>query len=161
MTMQSAPSTSSSTYAAPAQFIANMRRCLRPGGLLILAMPKFRSAINDIPNFVFNAPPHHLSWWSERALQDARAIALRSKFESLERTAAECASPTWAIGWAAWRRSSPASSIFGTANPLARRAALGLLWRGGSAAVLCGTPRRAASGGAAADRAQAAATMFL
>lgn len=55
--------------ADPARFIANMRRCLRPGGLLILAMPKFRSAINDIPNFVFNAPPHHLSWWNERALQ--------------------------------------------------------------------------------------------
>jgi len=32
-------------------------------------MPKFPSAINGIPNFVFNAPPHHLSWWSERALR--------------------------------------------------------------------------------------------
>ena len=30
----------------------------RPGGYLILAMPKFPSGINDIPNFVFSAPPH-------------------------------------------------------------------------------------------------------
>ena len=55
--------------ANPADFAADLYRCLRPGGALILAVPKFPSAINEIPNFVFNAPPHHLSWWSERALQ--------------------------------------------------------------------------------------------
>jgi hypothetical protein len=36
--------------------------------LLFISVPKFRSAISDIPNFVFNAPPHHLTWWNERAL---------------------------------------------------------------------------------------------
>ncbi len=53
----------------PAQFAADLQRCLRPGGTLILAVPKFPSAINAVPNFVFNAPPHHLTWWNERALR--------------------------------------------------------------------------------------------
>ncbi len=37
-------------------------------------MPSRDSAINKIPNFVLNAPPHHLSWWNEGAL---RALASR------------------------------------------------------------------------------------
>jgi SAM-dependent methyltransferase len=53
----------------PAQFALHLQRALKPGGYFILAMPKFPSAINDIPNFVFNAPPHHLTWWSEQALR--------------------------------------------------------------------------------------------
>jgi SAM-dependent methyltransferase len=53
----------------PAQFARDMYRCIRPGGYLILAVPKFPSVINDIPNFMFNAPPHHLTWWSEQALR--------------------------------------------------------------------------------------------
>ncbi len=62
----------------PTQFVRDMQRCLRPGGYLILAMPKFPSAINDIPNFVFNAPPHHLTWWNERALRTlAEAVGLQ------------------------------------------------------------------------------------
>ena len=52
----------------PAKFAHDLHRCLRPGGLLIISVPKYPSAINDIPNFVFNAPPHHLTWWNERAL---------------------------------------------------------------------------------------------
>jgi SAM-dependent methyltransferase len=53
----------------PVQFARDMQRCLRPGGYLILAVPKFPSAWNDIPNFVMNAPPHHLTWWNEQALR--------------------------------------------------------------------------------------------
>jgi SAM-dependent methyltransferase len=53
----------------PAQFVLDMQRCVRPGGYLILAVPKFPSAWNDIPNFVLNAPPHHLTWWNEQALR--------------------------------------------------------------------------------------------
>jgi SAM-dependent methyltransferase len=66
-----------------AEFAADLTRCLRPGGVLILAVPKFRSAINHIPNFVFNAPPHHLSWWNEQALR-ALAEAAGLNVESLE-----------------------------------------------------------------------------
>jgi SAM-dependent methyltransferase len=54
--------------ADPAKFARDLARCVRPGGLLIIAVPKFPSAINDIPDFVFNAPPHHLTWWNEQAL---------------------------------------------------------------------------------------------
>ena len=32
-------------------------------------MPSRGSAITEIPNFVLNAPPHHLSWWNEGSLQ--------------------------------------------------------------------------------------------
>jgi SAM-dependent methyltransferase len=62
----------------PAQFAFDLQRCLRPGGYLILAVPKFRSAVNEIPNFVFNAPPHHLTWWNEQALRTlAESIGLQ------------------------------------------------------------------------------------
>ncbi|MFI4890683.1 MAG: ureidoglycolate lyase [Steroidobacterales bacterium] len=53
----------------PLQFARDLMRCVRSRGYLILAVPKFPSAINDIPNFKFNAPPHHLTWWSEQALR--------------------------------------------------------------------------------------------
>lgn len=67
----------------PAEFCADLARCLRPGGVLILAVPKFPSAINEIPNFVFNAPPHHLSWWNENALRTLAETA-GLKVESIE-----------------------------------------------------------------------------
>jgi SAM-dependent methyltransferase len=67
----------------PAQFARDLERCLKPGGYLILAVPKFPSAINDIPNFVFNAPPHHLTWWSEQALH-ALAESAGLQVESIE-----------------------------------------------------------------------------
>jgi SAM-dependent methyltransferase len=53
----------------PADFVSDMVRCLRPGGRLFLAVPSWRSALTDIPNFAPNGPPHHLSWWSSRALE--------------------------------------------------------------------------------------------
>ena len=65
------------------QFAADLRRCVKPGGYLILAVPKFPSAINDIPNFVFNAPPHHLTWWNEQALRTL-ADSVGLQVQSLE-----------------------------------------------------------------------------
>jgi len=58
----------------PLGFARDLVTCLRPGGRLFVAVPGWPSAITEIPNFVFNAPPHHLSWWSESAL---RALADR------------------------------------------------------------------------------------
>jgi SAM-dependent methyltransferase len=67
----------------PAQFVFDSQRCLKPGGYLILATPKFPSTLNDIPNFVFNAPPHHLTWWNEQALRTlAESVGLQ--VQSLE-----------------------------------------------------------------------------
>jgi SAM-dependent methyltransferase len=64
----------------PARFAAELERCVKPGGYLVLAVPRFPSRINDIPNFVFNAPPHHLTWWNEHAL---RTLAESAGFEVL------------------------------------------------------------------------------
>lgn len=60
--------------ADPLGFAADMARCLKPGGVLMLGAPVWPSAMTAIPDFVFNAPPHHLSWWSAPAM---RALAGR------------------------------------------------------------------------------------
>jgi SAM-dependent methyltransferase len=60
--------------ADPLGFALDLVRCVRPGGHLCVAVPGRCSPITDIPNFVLNAPPHHLSWWNEDAL---RALAGR------------------------------------------------------------------------------------
>jgi len=56
----------------PRRFAGDLVRCLKPGGRLLLGVPRWPSAITVIPNFVLNAPPHHLTWWTEPAL---RALA--------------------------------------------------------------------------------------
>jgi SAM-dependent methyltransferase len=57
---------------APASMFADMVRAARPGGYVIIGVPHVPSALTRIPNFVLNAPPHHLTWWTEAAL---RALA--------------------------------------------------------------------------------------
>jgi SAM-dependent methyltransferase len=54
--------------ADPLRLAADMARCVKPGGLLMMGAPVWPSAMTAIPDFVFNAPPHHLSWWSEPAM---------------------------------------------------------------------------------------------
>jgi 2-polyprenyl-3-methyl-5-hydroxy-6-metoxy-1,4-benzoquinol methylase len=50
--------------ANPAQFIRDMRRTLRPGGLLILAVPDMDGPVGKyFPFALTNIPPHHVSWW--------------------------------------------------------------------------------------------------
>ncbi|MBN8938946.1 MAG: methyltransferase domain-containing protein [Rhizobiales bacterium] len=55
--------------ADPLRFIGNMLSLLRPGGLLIVAVPKTPSAVTEIPAFPINMPPHHLTFWSVEALR--------------------------------------------------------------------------------------------
>jgi len=55
--------------ADPLGFARDLVKCLRAGGHLVIAVPSRESALTQIPNFVLNAPPHHLSWWNEPALQ--------------------------------------------------------------------------------------------
>ncbi|MFO1418002.1 MAG: class I SAM-dependent methyltransferase [Methylotetracoccus sp.] len=51
----------------PLGFAGAMLKTLKPGGLLILCAPLHPSATTAIPNFLLNAPPHHLSWWNREA----------------------------------------------------------------------------------------------
>lgn len=62
----------------PLAFTRAMAACLRPGGRLILGVPFWPSPNTTIPNFIINAPPHHVTWWSEGALT---ALALELGFE--------------------------------------------------------------------------------
>ncbi len=53
----------------PLAFVGAMVRALKPGGLLIMSVPLWPAPVTAIPNWAINAPPHHLSWWNERALR--------------------------------------------------------------------------------------------
>jgi SAM-dependent methyltransferase len=55
--------------ADPLGFARDMVDCVKPGGRLFIVVPSRASPITEIANFVLNAPPHHLSWWNEDALQ--------------------------------------------------------------------------------------------
>jgi SAM-dependent methyltransferase len=58
--------------ADPRRHAELMVKLLRPGGLLILAVPLHPSPLTEIPNLPVNIPPHHLTWWNPQAL---RALA--------------------------------------------------------------------------------------
>jgi SAM-dependent methyltransferase len=60
--------------ADPLGFARDLVQCVRRGGRLCIVVPSRASPLTEIPNFVLNAPPHHLSWWNEGAL---RALADR------------------------------------------------------------------------------------
>jgi SAM-dependent methyltransferase len=55
--------------ADPFGFATAMVSCLKPGGRFILGVPNWPSPLTDIPDFAMNAPPHHLTWWTENALR--------------------------------------------------------------------------------------------
>lgn len=59
----------------PAVMVADMARAVRPGGRVIIAVPHVPSAHTRIPNYLINATPHHLTWWTEKALL---AVAARA-----------------------------------------------------------------------------------
>jgi len=52
----------------PRGFFHLLSEAVQPGGLVIIGVPHVPSAMTKIPNFVLNAPPHHLTWWTDRAL---------------------------------------------------------------------------------------------
>src|ERR1700732_1197379 len=53
---------------APAALFAQMVQALKPGGPIFVGVPHVPSAMTRIPNFLLNAPPHHLTWWTRSAL---------------------------------------------------------------------------------------------
>ncbi len=54
----------------PRALFAELVQAAKPGGLVCVSVPRFPSAMTRIPNFLINAPPHHLTWWSEAALRE-------------------------------------------------------------------------------------------
>ncbi|MFN3212712.1 MAG: class I SAM-dependent methyltransferase [Henriciella sp.] len=54
---------------APQDFIAEMIQCLAPDGTLMIGVPDAESYVADLPDFMLNAPPHHITWWTEAALK--------------------------------------------------------------------------------------------
>ncbi|QGY00632.1 class I SAM-dependent methyltransferase [Methylobacterium mesophilicum SR1.6/6] len=53
----------------PLGFARAMAACVKPGGLVLLGTPLWPSPNTTLPNFVINAPPHHLTWWTPNALE--------------------------------------------------------------------------------------------
>ena len=53
----------------PKDFLTAALACLKPEGLLILGVPSAESYVTRIANFVLNAPPHHVTWWTNQALR--------------------------------------------------------------------------------------------
>ncbi|WOJ90882.1 methyltransferase domain-containing protein [Methylocapsa polymorpha] len=54
--------------ASPRPFFERMVAAAKPGGLVVVGVPHVPSAATRIPNFLLNAPPHHLTWWTRAAL---------------------------------------------------------------------------------------------
>jgi SAM-dependent methyltransferase len=54
--------------STPTVLFEQMVQATRPGGRVIVGVPKFPSMVTRIPNFILNAPPHHLTWWTSEAL---------------------------------------------------------------------------------------------
>ncbi|NJM65394.1 MAG: class I SAM-dependent methyltransferase [Acaryochloris sp. RU_4_1] len=49
-------------------FIESSLLCLKPGGFLIYSVPSADSFLSAAKNNILNMPPHHVSWWSDKAL---------------------------------------------------------------------------------------------
>lgn len=51
-------------------FIESSTLCLKPGGFLIYSVPSVDSFSKYISNFMLDMPPHHITRWSDQALQN-------------------------------------------------------------------------------------------
>lgn len=55
--------------ANPDALLSAMTAATAPGGFVVVGVPNFDSYIADLPDFMLNAPPHHVSWWTASALE--------------------------------------------------------------------------------------------
>jgi 2-polyprenyl-3-methyl-5-hydroxy-6-metoxy-1,4-benzoquinol methylase len=61
---------------AVGQFIRECRRCLRPGGRLIVSVPGHDGFMGSELNNILDLPPHHITQWSDRTM-----AAVASEFD--------------------------------------------------------------------------------
>jgi SAM-dependent methyltransferase len=69
----------------PVSLFADIMRAVKPGGLVCVGAPHVPSAFTRLPNFLVNAPPHHLTWWTRQALSELATNA-GAVVESIEAT---------------------------------------------------------------------------
>jgi 2-polyprenyl-3-methyl-5-hydroxy-6-metoxy-1,4-benzoquinol methylase len=62
-------------------FIESSLLSLKPGGLLIYSVPSADSFLSVAKNNILNMPPHHVSWWSDKALT---SISQKFKLEIVD-----------------------------------------------------------------------------
>jgi len=55
--------------ANPAEVVAGVLRVLRPGGMLVIAVPNNDGFIGKAVHAPLNGPPHHVLRWGERPLR--------------------------------------------------------------------------------------------
>jgi 2-polyprenyl-3-methyl-5-hydroxy-6-metoxy-1,4-benzoquinol methylase len=58
----------------PLQFLSQCLRCLRPGGLLMLAIPNMESFIQYDDENLLNMPPHHMTQWFPETLHSLESV---------------------------------------------------------------------------------------
>ena len=51
------------------KFIESIHFTLKDNGLFVLAVPNNEGFISEIPNYLFNMPPHHSILWIEKSLR--------------------------------------------------------------------------------------------
>lgn len=69
----------------PLAFFQSIVAAAKPQGLIFVGVPQLPSAITRVPNFLLNAPPHHLTWWTKDALKTL-AVKAGAEVVSVEET---------------------------------------------------------------------------
>ncbi|MEM9179503.1 MAG: class I SAM-dependent methyltransferase [Pseudomonadota bacterium] len=57
----------------PNAFLTEMAQCLKSDGRMMVGVPDADSYVSRVPDLMLNAPPHHVSWWTEAALRKTLA----------------------------------------------------------------------------------------
>lgn len=55
-------------------FLKASIKCLKPDGLLIIAVPNADSFLSEATNSILNMPPHHISHWHEKTMMNLAKI---------------------------------------------------------------------------------------
>lgn len=58
----------------PRSFIENSIKCLKENGLLILSLPSEDGFLGQISDFSLNMPPHHVTQWTDKCLENIEKI---------------------------------------------------------------------------------------